>query len=96
MTPNATPVNDAVTTPESSGEQRPAIEGRTVELDILAAAMTTAHVGVGTLVSILGEPGIGKTRLATRRAAERGLIHAWVRCSRCRDHRSRLAGRHLT
>ncbi|MGR0220879.1 LuxR C-terminal-related transcriptional regulator [Agromyces sp. ZXT2-6] len=41
----------------------PAILGRTGELDRLGALLSSARNGVGTALSVVGEPGVGKTAL---------------------------------
>jgi tetratricopeptide (TPR) repeat protein len=56
--------------------------GRGAELDALLAAVEECANGAGRAVVLVGEPGIGKTRLAdelSRRAAERGFAVAWGR-----------------
>ena len=68
---------------DTSADTRTAVVGRTGELSALEAVISAAETGVGTMVMILGEPGIGKTRLAeaaVERAAERGMLTAWARC----------------
>jgi DNA-binding CsgD family transcriptional regulator/tetratricopeptide (TPR) repeat protein len=53
--------------------------GRGVELQTLGAALTDADAGTGRTVFVVGESGVGKTRLATAiadRAAERGFTVA--------------------
>jgi hypothetical protein len=57
--------------------------GRDPELRRLTAALEGALAGSGRLVRIVGEPGIGKTRLASEAAevaAARGARVAWGRC----------------
>jgi len=57
--------------------------GRDAELRQLMAAFEGALAGTGHLVRVVGEPGIGKTRLASelaRMAADRGAAVAWGRC----------------
>jgi eukaryotic-like serine/threonine-protein kinase len=57
--------------------------GRTSELHELRAALDQAQDGLGLLVLLSGEPGIGKTRLmqeAAREAGERGWRVAAGRC----------------
>ena len=57
--------------------------GREAELAALLASMRDAFSGHGRLLLIVGEPGIGKTRLASelaeRAEAERALVR-WGRC----------------
>jgi DNA-binding SARP family transcriptional activator len=69
---------DAVAPPRSS-----AMVGRIAEIDTLLAALHEARAGRGSAATLVGEPGIGKTRLAQEvatRAAELGVVTAWVRC----------------
>ncbi len=57
--------------------------GRETELRRLAAAFEGARAGVGRLVRIVGEPGIGKTRLADELAeiaTGAGARVVWGRC----------------
>ena len=57
--------------------------GRDQELADLGSALEEASSGVGSLVLVTGEPGIGKTRLMSelaRVAAQRGLRVATGRC----------------
>jgi hypothetical protein len=57
--------------------------GRKPELAELTAALEEALAGRGRLVLLVGEPGIGKTRLAGEiadHAASRGAPAAWGRC----------------
>jgi eukaryotic-like serine/threonine-protein kinase len=56
--------------------------GRVDSLRGLEAALNLAFTGHGSLCALLGEPGIGKTRLAEaleRRAQQRGMRSAWGR-----------------
>ncbi|MCA1656190.1 MAG: AAA family ATPase, partial [Actinobacteria bacterium] len=56
--------------------------GRDVELRVLRGALQSALARRGGLVSIAGEPGIGKTRLIQELAAEASNVSlvAWGRC----------------
>ena len=57
--------------------------GRERELSKLGDALDAAADGRGGLVLLVGEPGIGKTRLATElaaRAVESGMAVRWGRC----------------
>ncbi len=57
--------------------------GRARELELLEADLTDSLSGRGRFALLLGEPGIGKTRLADRiaeRAAQRGAAVHWGRC----------------
>src|SRR5258708_21175883 len=60
-----------------------AFVGRELELGALHAAFDAVSAGNGRLVTLSGEPGIGKTRLArelTERAAARSARIVWSRC----------------
>ena len=55
--------------------------GRDAELAVLDALITQAKAGVGGVVLLTGEPGVGKTRLAragTEHAA--GTMVSWGAC----------------
>ena len=57
--------------------------GRERELGTLSSALDAAVAGQGGLFLLIGEPGIGKTRLATElaaRAAAGGMSALWGRC----------------
>ena len=57
--------------------------GRERELTELGGALDAAAAGRGALFLLVGEPGIGKTRLAgelAARAAESGISALWGRC----------------
>ena len=57
--------------------------GRERELAALGQELEATFAGAGRLVVVLGEPGIGKTRIASALAAaarERGADVAWGRC----------------
>jgi len=62
---------------------QPAFVGRERELATLHDSLTAAATGRGRLLLLSGDPGIGKTRLASHfaaAAAERGALVAWGRC----------------
>jgi tetratricopeptide (TPR) repeat protein len=62
---------------------RDAFVGRKTELDELSRAIEDAREGRGSIVLLAGEPGIGKTRLATRAAdaaCARGARVVWGSC----------------
>lgn len=65
-------------------ETNPApLVGRAAEMDRLVAVLDEATAGRGGVVLLAGEPGIGKTRLAsefTRHAERRGARVLWGRC----------------
>src|SRR5688572_16516941 len=59
------------------------IVGRAAELAVLERALADAAQGRGSLVSVVGEPGIGKTPLLEQladHAAAAGAAVAWGRC----------------
>src|SRR5262245_37173959 len=69
--------------PLKSGPSQRSFIGRERELAELGSALADALSGVGRLVLLSGEPGIGKTRLAhefSARAAMRGAAVVWGRC----------------
>jgi tetratricopeptide (TPR) repeat protein len=69
----------ALQKPEKSARPIP-LFGRDRELTALDAAVDAAAGGLGSLVALTGEPGIGKTRLAEEvvaRAVARGWSAAW-------------------
>lgn len=71
-----------VTNPAPS-DTAPALVGRTAELQELVATLDEAAAGRGGVVLLAGEPGIGKTRLASecaQYAARRGARVLWGRC----------------
>ncbi len=58
--------------------------GRERELSELFSALELATHGQGGMVTLSGDPGIGKTRLAqvlAHAAAQRGVLALWGRCS---------------
>jgi DNA-binding SARP family transcriptional activator len=73
------PVATALVPTAGEGE----LVGRERQLAALDAILADAAAGRGRLVLVVGEPGIGKTRLAeeaARRAASQGVRVAWGRC----------------
>ena len=77
--------------PEASGEDPHALDslaggvfvGRQREMGELKAALEDALSGRGRLVTLVGEPGIGKTRTALELATYAGLRQAQVLWGRC-------------
>jgi hypothetical protein len=71
-----------VGTEGGTGDSARALVGRAREVDQLEAALNEATRGPGRAVLLMGEPGIGKTRLCDEvaaRAARRGLTVLWGR-----------------
>ena len=65
--------------PGSHVATRPTLVGRSTELNVLAGALAAADAGNGSTVFVVGESGIGKTRLVealTDQAARRGFTAA--------------------
>jgi DNA-binding SARP family transcriptional activator len=81
----AGPVPDpgqATVDPALAGEA--ALVGRAEELALLTGQLARADAGTASYVALVGEPGIGKSRLAAevaRKAEEQGWIVAVGRCS---------------
>ncbi|MFG1949806.1 BTAD domain-containing putative transcriptional regulator [Micromonospora sp. NPDC048830] len=65
---------------------RPPVVGRDEELARLDAALAAARAGVPTVVTLTGEAGIGKTRLAEEAAARASAAGALVVWGRCWEH----------
>jgi DNA-binding SARP family transcriptional activator/tetratricopeptide (TPR) repeat protein len=62
--------------------------GRSHESEALASALGASATGQGTVATVIGEPGIGKTRLAewiVESARERSIVCAWARCPESRS-----------
>ena len=73
------PVATALVSAAGKGE----LVGRVGQVAALDAILADAAAGRGRVVLVVGEPGIGKTRLAeeaARRAASQGVRVAWGRC----------------
>jgi DNA-binding SARP family transcriptional activator len=68
---------------ESTEASRGAFVGREKELAELSAAVDDAIAGRGTLVLLVGEPGIGKSRLAEEVVRQARARHARVLVGRC-------------
>ena len=77
---------------EDAGQrQRTALVGRDAEMAVLLGALDDAIAGRGRLVSIVGEPGLGKSRLIDELLADprvRGTRTGRVRCTPYDQHRS--------
>lgn len=83
-------VVDAAPRPDGARAQDPGprssatpLVGRGAELGLLEELLEDAAHGHGRVAVVLGEPGIGKTRLAeelAERARARGVVTAWARC----------------
>jgi len=77
---DATDISAAAAAPAAAG--RPFV-GRATEMALLDDGLAAATAGRGSLHLIVGEAGIGKTRLANelaRRAATRNVDVVWGRC----------------
>ena len=60
----------------------PLLIGRDAELEVLRAAMVSASAGRGGVVTVHGQPGVGKSALVERftdLAAAQGCVIAWTR-----------------
>ena len=71
--------------------RRTALVGRDAEMAALLGALDDALAGSGRLVSIVGEPGLGKTRLVDELIADprvRGARVGRVRCTPYDQHRA--------
>jgi DNA-binding SARP family transcriptional activator len=62
-----------------------AFVGRAAETARLEAALRKALDGAGQLVMLVGEPGIGKTRMAVEFAVSAEQLGAWVYWGRCHE-----------
>jgi tetratricopeptide (TPR) repeat protein len=74
-------VHRAPTSGAGSSDRR--VVGREREIAVLEGAFADAVAGRGRLLLLIGDPGIGKTRLAreiTARAAAAGGLALWGRC----------------
>ena len=74
---------ESLDTAVDAGDARGPFVGRGPEITALRDAATLAIDGRGGLVLLVGEPGIGKTRLAEELAVDasaRGLCVLWGRC----------------
>jgi predicted ATPase len=81
--PETGPVSRPHDAPISGSRLDEAFVGRQPEMSTLQAALEDALAGRGRLVMLVGEPGIGKTRMARefcRHAERRGALVLWGRC----------------
>jgi DNA-binding CsgD family transcriptional regulator len=74
----------------------PVVVGRQAELDALDSALAAALGGVGRLVFVSGEPGIGKSRLARELASRARTLGAMVMTGRAVPSGSSTPYRPLT
>ncbi|MGR6316521.1 BTAD domain-containing putative transcriptional regulator [Micromonospora soli] len=72
--------------PQPVAPSRPPVVGRDDELARLDAALATAWAGATTVVTLTGEAGIGKTRLAEEAAVHATAAGALVVWGRCWEH----------
>jgi class 3 adenylate cyclase/tetratricopeptide (TPR) repeat protein len=54
--------------------------GRDEEMAVLTGAAESAHAGEGRVVELIGEPGIGKSRLVEELEARSGIESFWAVC----------------
>jgi WD40 repeat protein/DNA-binding SARP family transcriptional activator len=71
--------------PELDATSASALVGRDRELSWLSKAWASAEAGAGALIALLGEPGIGKSRLAAELADHAHRDGATVRYAAARD-----------
>lgn len=79
----ARPATEAATALLPGADPGWPLVGRTAELAALEHMLAQSRAGRSGVVLMAGEPGVGKTRLATelaRRATDRGVAVAWGRC----------------
>ena len=85
--PEPTPVPGA--DPVAAGARRAIdVVGRAHEQSVLREALAASAEGSGSVAVLVGEPGIGKTRLAesvVEVAARSGFATAWARCPESRS-----------
>jgi class 3 adenylate cyclase/tetratricopeptide (TPR) repeat protein len=62
--------------PQASTDQRLPFVGRERELAILSAALGPVRMGFGNIVELIGEPGMGKSRLVEELQAQAGDLSA--------------------
>ena len=77
------PARRAPASTGSFGSSAAPLVGRDTELGRLQGALARAQAGKGSICLLMGEPGIGKTRLAETleaSARENGVATAWGRC----------------
>ena len=83
----ANPPNLSPPLPAIAGVATRAIVGRSSEQAVLDDALAAAAAGQGSIVVLVGEPGIGKSRLAeaaVEAAEPAGFATAWARCPESR------------
>jgi class 3 adenylate cyclase/tetratricopeptide (TPR) repeat protein len=78
-------VGEPVRSPEASRDELPLV-GREAELATMRAALDDARAGRGRVVELVGEPGIGKSRLVEELA--RGADDATVVTATCDEYES--------
>jgi DNA-binding SARP family transcriptional activator len=77
------PAPVAAPIPPADKPAGPPLVGRTAELDLLVDALHTAAAGRGSTAVVIGEPGIGKTRLVEELAyvaRTEGIAVCWAQC----------------
>jgi DNA-binding SARP family transcriptional activator/tetratricopeptide (TPR) repeat protein len=81
--PGQSPSGPSPVDPLIAHGDRVPVLGRDRELDLLLRALDAAVAGRGSAAAVIGEPGIGKTRLVEEVAdvaRGRGVVVAWARC----------------
>jgi predicted ATPase/class 3 adenylate cyclase len=73
------PIEAAPTTPQAAPESP--MVGRQRELAVMTAALAPVRMGFGTVLEVVGEAGVGKTRLVQEfRASAEDLVRIGARC----------------
>jgi adenylate cyclase len=76
---------------EHSRRNDPTLVGRTWELNTIAAILDEAVAGAGGVISVLGPPGIGKSRIVRESAALAGNRGVEVFTTYCESHTSDIS-----
>lgn len=76
-------INHPATPSAAQAVGQPGFVGRALELRVLLTALEAADQGSGGAVLLVGEPGIGKTRMTEELSAHARAQGAWVLWGRC-------------